>query len=233
MKHFKLISKLVALGIVISTSLPIAVFADTNTDERKLINVSPINEDDDFPLYADIEFSESSIHFIDVDCYECEYGVDKSRLESSIILRAKENDTEFEISLCSNETDYEESFVSADSELSISGLEYDTYYEFSLNYSGLNYIGSIGMIFETCSSVYLDVNYMINEFDSEIQTYSNMSYQYEKEDNDTEDYADVIVLGRTVSATVSKNYDVDYFYINLTSPQYKNTRFSMAPLKSC
>lgn len=33
MKHFKLISKLVALGIVISTSLPIAVFADTNTEE--------------------------------------------------------------------------------------------------------------------------------------------------------------------------------------------------------
>lgn len=231
MKHIKLISGLIALSIAASTLLPIAVSADTNTEERKLINVSPINEDDDFPLYADIEFSESSIHFIDVDCYECEYGVDKSRLESSIILRAKENDTEFEISLCSNETDYEESFVSADSELSISGLEYDTYYEFSLNYSGLNYIGSIGMIFETCSSVYLDVNYMINEFDSEIQTYANMSYQYEKEDNDTEDYADVIVLGRTVSATVSKNYDVDYFYINLTSPQYKNTRFSNGTFK--
>lgn len=87
------------------------------------------------------------------------------------------------------------------------------------------------MIFETCSTVYLDVNYMINEFDSEIQTYANMSYQYEKEDNDTEDYADVIVLGRTVSATVSKNYDVDYFYINLTSPQYKNTRFSNGTFK--
>ena len=77
MKHFKLISKLVALSIAISTLLPITVFADTNTEERKLINVSPINEDDDFPLYADIEFSESSIHFIDVDCYECEYGVEK------------------------------------------------------------------------------------------------------------------------------------------------------------
>lgn len=103
MKHIKLISGLIALSIAASTLLPIAVSADTNTEERKLINVSPINEDDDFPLYADIEFSESSIHFIDVDCYECEYGVDKSRLESSIILRAKENDTEFEISLCSNE----------------------------------------------------------------------------------------------------------------------------------
>lgn len=50
MKHFKLISKLVALSIAISTLLPITVFADTNTEERKLINVSPINEDDDFPL---------------------------------------------------------------------------------------------------------------------------------------------------------------------------------------
>lgn len=231
MKHIKLMSGLLALSIATSTLLPIAVSADTNTEERKLINVSPINEDDDFPLYADIEFSESSIHFIDVDCYECEYGVDKSRLESSIILRAKENDTEFEISLCSNETGYEESFVSADSELSISGLEYDTYYEFSLNYSGKNYIGSIGMIFETCSNIYLDINYMDNEFDSEIQTYANMSYQNEKENNDTKETANKIVIGRTVNATVSKNYDVDYYYIDLTSAEYKNTNFSNGTFK--
>ena len=64
MKHIKLMSGLLALSIATSTLLPIAVSADTNTEERKLINVSPINEDDDFPLYADIEFSESSIHFI-------------------------------------------------------------------------------------------------------------------------------------------------------------------------
>ena len=89
MKHIKLISGLIALSIAASTLLPIAVSADTNTEERKLINVSPINEDDDFPLYADIEFSESSIHFIDVDCYECEYGVDKSRLKAVLFYELK------------------------------------------------------------------------------------------------------------------------------------------------
>ncbi len=237
MKHFKLISKLVALSIAISTLLPITVFADTNTEERKLINVSPINEDDDFPLYADIEFSESSIHFIDVDCYECEYGVDKSRLESSIILRAKENDTEFEISLCSNETGYEESFVSADSELSISGLEYDTYYEFSLDYSGKNYIGSIGMIFEACNMVYLDLFYLRNEFNDEIQTYANIGFQHEGTDetkinNDTFEDADDIVLGQTVNAKVDKNYDIDYYYIgNLMSSDYNGTAFTNGNLQ--
>lgn len=237
MKSTKLLCGFLALCLIIPTMLSVIAYADTNADTRKLVNVSPINEDEEFPLYADIEILESSVKFIDVDCYECDYGVDKNKLESQIVLRAKDDDVEFSISLCNEETGYQESFVSDDLIISIPDLEYDKYYEFSLDYCGVNFIGSIGMIFETCSTVYLDLNYIYNESASEIQTYSNIGFQYEGTDendvnNDTFDDADAIVFGQTVNADVSKNYDIDYFYIsNLMSTDYSGTGFANGNLQ--
>ena len=76
------------------------------------------------------------------------------------------------------------------------------------------------MIFEACNMVYLDLFYLRNEFNDEIQTYANIGFQHEGTDetkinNDTFEDADDIVLGQTVNANVDKNYDIDYYYFGI------------------
>lgn len=227
----KILATIVCLASVITLATP--VFAVTEIPDNSDLTVkyvSVINDDEAFPLNAELVFDEGSIHFSETDCYECEYEVDKSQLRAEVILSSKDESSDFSFSLTDeNATVFD--MTSQDSELSIASLQFDKYYQFRLTMSGNIYAGEMGIIFETCNVVYIDFSYLLINSYSSLQR-SNQSFMYEIENNNNYSQADTIYPGRTMVGTPSNINDTDYFYIDtgLNNPTMFNSHYANGTL---
>lgn len=225
----KFLSALTALSIIFALTTP--AFANSTDNEPidlTLNCVSVINDDIEFPLNAEMVFDENTIHFSESDCYECEYEVDKSLLQSEIILTAKNENSDFSLSL----TDENAVILNRQSEngkISIDEFQFDKYYQFRLTIDGNTYAGEFGAIFETCNVIYIDIDYvLINEYSN--LTRANQSFAHEVENNNTYMVSDIVSSGRTIVGTPSSVNDVDFYRIYLNYPDLYNSHYANGTL---
>lgn len=225
----KILATIVCLSSVITLAKP--VFADTGIPENSDLTVkyvSVINDDEAFPLNAELEFVEGSIHFSETECYECEYEVDKSQLRAEIILSSKDESSDFSFSLTDEDTTIVD-MQSQDSELSIASFQFDKYYQFRLTTNGNIYAGEMGIIFETCNVIYIDFSYLLISSYSGLQR-SNQSFLYEVENNNRYVLGDAVYSGRTIIGTPENEDDVDYYYIDLSGSEFDNSHYANGTL---
>ncbi len=196
----------------------LGIFETFPLSESTILNtVEPINYDDEFPLGGEILVQESTIHFIETDCYECDYAVEKDTLEASVKLWDKDNLNDFTFTLTDESTGLSHTFNSTSQQLTITNFAIDKYYSFYLTINNCNYMGKIGLCFETCNVLYLDFCYMQESTDIVYgENTRNASFQRETENNNTYSTADTVTLGNTIIGSLDSSIDKDYFYFDLS-----------------
>lgn len=239
--NLKLVSIGIAVSITISSIGSSVIYADDESFDNNIsVNeelkaVVPSNDmDDQFPLHGEVLFYEDTVSFVETNCSECDYAVDKEELDSSVIFTAKQSGHTFQLEVLDDNQTPISVMDSSNESSEIIFPEYDKYYSFSLVIDGNRYFGDIGLIFEGCNVVYLDIGYLTDETyslnnSSRTSTYSisqNTSYIYESESNDTKNTAQTINIGRTVSGYSDKAYDSDWYYINLQTSEFNNSTFT-------